>query len=80
MNLADQKVHFEGLYRVKEDIQWLQDSYGAVTPGSVVWSMAHAPGRIFVKCTESWVYFEKMTVKPFGNKAANELVKLLFKS
>lgn len=34
-----------------------------------------------MKCAaETWVYFNKMTLSPFGNKTASELVKVLFQS
>lgn len=33
-----------------------------------------------MKCADSWVFFNKMAVSPYGNKSASELVKLVFKA
>lgn len=45
-----------------------------------MWDLAVDDQKIFVKCVESWAYFKKMTVSPYGNKSAADLVKLVFKS
>lgn len=56
------------------------EAYSEVKPGSVVWNQERAPDRVFVRCADGWVYFNRMTVSPFGNKDAVELFKVLFKA
>ena len=50
-------------------------------PGSLVWNQSVDKDKIFVKCAaETWVYFNKMALSPFGNKTASELIKVLFQA
>jgi len=57
----------------------LLEQYVHTKPGAVVWNAALS-NKLFIKCSDSWVFCTQLAVSPFGNKTVAELVPLMFKA